>query len=660
MGTSGSSVQWTAGGGGFAASSLGPLTVNIGGGSALTWGGGVGSGLMGTLKFGSSSAANAVTFQNSLNLNGADRTVFVDDNTSSGSDYAAMTGIISNTSGTAGLEKTGPGRLVLATANTYNGATKISGGTLQIASLSNGGVASSIGMSTSAPGNLVFQGGSLQYTGPSVSTNRSFTVSNDLTIDTANALTFTGQMLTSSGAAPNLTKMGAGMLSLNNASGTLTLGTLNVPQGSLELAGGAFTLSSPNGLQAGVTDNSKNVLYLSGAATLTAPTLALGTGNYSHGVLYQSGSSTLRTATQGGNWNIGYLKGYAGNSGSGYWAFSGGSATNSGSGTLNVGYFEAGLVDQSGGTANFNSGFVLGNMYCYGVYNLSAGTATFSANHQQPILGTGNGYGSDYLPTGVLTISGTGRLTASAANMLLGNSANSVGIVNLGALGTGGGVLSTINLMRGANGGGGTSGGTALVNFHGGTLQAATSTVGNDPAGNPNTGLLIGTTNYVYGEGAVIDTNNHVVTIATALSMPGGNGVTGIPVTGGGSGYLGAPVVQISGGGGIGATANATINPATGIITGIAITNPGTGYTSAPMVTLQGGGGFGGNFGHDLARCKCVRRLDQDRQRPLEALRRQHLHRRDNGHRGHARLRRSAFVAYRTIHSCRRLAVFWR
>ena len=112
LGTGGNAVQWTANGGGFAASSLGPLTVNIGGGT-LTWGAGVGSGLMGTLKFGSPSAANPVTFQNSLNLGGANRTIFVDDNASSSSDYATVTGVISNSSGTAGLEKTGPGLLVL-------------------------------------------------------------------------------------------------------------------------------------------------------------------------------------------------------------------------------------------------------------------------------------------------------------------------------------------------------------------------------------------------------------------------------------------------------------------------------------------------------------------------------------------------------------------
>jgi uncharacterized repeat protein (TIGR01451 family)/fimbrial isopeptide formation D2 family protein len=54
------------------------------------------------------------------------------------------------------------------------------------------------------------------------------------------------------------------------------------------------------------------------------------------------------------------------------------------------------------------------------------------------------------------------------------------------------------------------------------------------------------------------------------------------------------PAVTISGGGGTGATAVATVNAA-GQITGIVITNPGSGYTSAPTVTITTNGtGSGG------------------------------------------------------------------
>ncbi|MFO1451668.1 MAG: Ig-like domain-containing protein [Opitutaceae bacterium] len=67
--------------------------------------------------------------------------------------------------------------------------------------------------------------------------------------------------------------------------------------------------------------------------------------------------------------------------------------------------------------------------------------------------------------------------------------------------------------------------------------------------------------------------------------------VSTIAVNVGGTGYTTAPSVVLSGGGGFGATAVATLSgTAVGSIT---ITNPGTGYFSAPKVTLVGGGGVG-------------------------------------------------------------------
>ena len=68
------------------------------------------------------------------------------------------------------------------------------------------------------------------------------------------------------------------------------------------------------------------------------------------------------------------------------------------------------------------------------------------------------------------------------------------------------------------------------------------------------------------------------------------NGVTATGLTVSGTGYVDTPYVQITGGGGFGATAVATIDYATGNLNGIKITNPGTDYTSAPTFTLLGGG----------------------------------------------------------------------
>jgi hypothetical protein len=65
--------------------------------------------------------------------------------------------------------------------------------------------------------------------------------------------------------------------------------------------------------------------------------------------------------------------------------------------------------------------------------------------------------------------------------------------------------------------------------------------------------------------------------------------VTSITVATAGTGYEVAPTVAITGGGGTGATATATINAA-GTITGFTVTAGGSGYSSVPTVTLTGGG----------------------------------------------------------------------
>ena len=44
--------------------------------------------------------------------------------------------------------------------------------------------------------------------------------------------------------------------------------------------------------------------------------------------------------------------------------------------------------------------------------------------------------------------------------------------------------------------------------------------------------------------------------------------------------------VDLTGGGGTGAAAQATVNPQTGAITAINVTSPGSGYTSAPRVVI--------------------------------------------------------------------------
>ena len=71
---------------------------------------------------------------------------------------------------------------------------------------------------------------------------------------------------------------------------------------------------------------------------------------------------------------------------------------------------------------------------------------------------------------------------------------------------------------------------------------------------------------------------------ATAIVNLTTGSISSIGLTNGGSGYVRAPGINITGGGGFGAMASATITG--GVVTAITITNPGSGYTSAPTVTI--------------------------------------------------------------------------
>ena len=137
----------TAAGGGFSAID-GKFTVNLDDTvNVRNWGSTVStSPLVGTLKFGSTSSNAEVEMTNNINFNGTDRTIEV--TAGVGGDFATMSGVLSNSTGTAGFAKTGTGRLVLANANSYNGATTVSAGTLLVNGSTN--ASSTVGVSAGA------------------------------------------------------------------------------------------------------------------------------------------------------------------------------------------------------------------------------------------------------------------------------------------------------------------------------------------------------------------------------------------------------------------------------------------------------------------------------------------------------------------------------
>jgi len=70
-----------------------------------------------------------------------------------------------------------------------------------------------------------------------------------------------------------------------------------------------------------------------------------------------------------------------------------------------------------------------------------------------------------------------------------------------------------------------------------------------------------------------------------------GGSLRSVSVTSGGKNYTGATSVNVTGGGGAGATATATLSG--GSLVGINVTNGGSGYTSNPTVSVIAGVGAG-------------------------------------------------------------------
>ncbi len=154
------------------------------------------------------------------------------------------------------LVKDGAFTQTLSGANTYTGVTTLTDGVLSVAVIGNGGVASgNLGSATNAAANLVFDGGTLRYTGTTASSDRNFTINaaKTATIDVstgASTLTLSGASTATNGA---LTKTGAG---------TLTLTGVNTYPGATTI--GAGTLNANSTAALGDETNAGNTLIFTG------------------------------------------------------------------------------------------------------------------------------------------------------------------------------------------------------------------------------------------------------------------------------------------------------------------------------------------------------------------------------------------------------------
>ncbi|MFO0938199.1 MAG: autotransporter-associated beta strand repeat-containing protein [Gemmataceae bacterium] len=178
-------------------------------------------------------------------------------------------GVIGGT-GNFALGSSSTNTLTLNGSNTYTGTTTLSGGTLSISNLQNGGVASNIGTNSS----IILDGGNLLYTGASQSTDRVLTLTNNGgTINSSG----TGVMTFSNSSALGMTGSSPRTLTLTGTTGTTT--APNIFAGSI--VNGAGTTS--------LTKSGTGVWNLTGASTYTGAT------NINAGTLVVSGTTGTST-----------------------------------------------------------------------------------------------------------------------------------------------------------------------------------------------------------------------------------------------------------------------------------------------------------------------------------------------------------------------------
>lgn len=484
-------------------------------------------------------------------------------------------------SGPGGWTKVGANTLYLTAANTYTGTNYLNGGAVSVGTIIDGSPCG-IGLANA----LSFNGGTLQYTGAgSVTTSKIVTNVGAGTFD----ITTSGTALTlvnSISGAGAMIKAGNGTLIWSNNLVTAS-GGLTVRQGPLLMNGAVYTNTTANQefIGNGSGDNARLVLsnnsqivksgnnwvqigsaagatgvvvmvdgILKNTSTGTSAGILMGNLAGSVGAFYQLGGAISGAGSE-------FTPGYGTASSYGYYLNAGGSLTNAG--WIQMGRNGLGVMYQSGGnivpTVN---GLIIGNNGTGVVYQ-TGGTLSGSLPVYMQYTASANYRGE-------LSIAGNG-LVAIANNLIMSQAASGNSIVNLD-----GGTLQVNRVVKNV------TNSVSRLNFNGGTLKANIST---------NAFMQGLDSVYVYGGGAMVDDNGQNITIAQPLLTPeGSSGVSSISTGGTLSGYVGAPYVGISGGGGTGATAVAQFDYASGTVTGVVVTCAGFGYTSAPTVTLVGGG----------------------------------------------------------------------
>jgi fibronectin-binding autotransporter adhesin len=445
-----------------------------------------------------------------------------------------------------------------------------------------------------------------------------------------NSLTFTGTG-TSAGSAP-VTIAGPGSLTINALAGA----TYNAGTGIVVQSGSAAHTISANvvlGNSQSWSNNSVSPLTLSGGVSgISTASLSL-TGNFNFsGASTYSGTTTVNTGTVN-------FTGAAASSGNGSLDLGhtvGNTVVNiNTTGTLSfgtnafIGDVGSAAVIQTAGTAAYDNNatnyLTIGDGG-YGYYQLSGGTVTSGSTASAGGVRVGLGIGVllqtggtfntyRYMAIGEASGSAVATFTGGTFNeanasyrTLVGDGASATATLNIGTLAGGNAVYypggtgiylaagasdnSTLNLDSGTlnitSSGiirSTTTGTTGVVNLNGATIASSVaSTLINNTPSSVN----------VFNGGVTFNVSGSVTDVVSAnMLAANGNGVFpaggSFAVTNGGSGYIGAPIVTVFGGGGTGATAIA--NMSNGSVVGVILTNPGQGYTSGQTLTFNFSGG---------------------------------------------------------------------
>ncbi len=589
------------------------------------------NGLSGNLQLGGlkyTAAANSLVSVGAGNTLGIDGTIIVassinnasqliTDGSVTGSAGGGAFGVLHNGTGTGTFTiasnivdnggtsfiKGGVGRVSLTGTNSYTGGTTLSGGTLIINSVANGGDDSAIGASTADSANLVLESGTLQYTGADAATDRGFTLvdggaSRTIQVDGIANLAFGGLVVGSDGASLN--KTGTGTLTLANAANTYT--------GATTISGGVLSVNTlanggvASGIGASSSDAANLVIQTGGTLQYTGGTVStdrgITLGGIAGGAIDVANAGT--TLTVGGSivGAVPFRK-----AGAGTLVLSG-INSNTGPTTIDAGILRAGSTQAFGGPSAMNLADAAGvalelNGFDNKIGGLSGGGANGGivrlGGATLTLGGTNVSFGG--------TITGAGGITKDNSNVqtLLGCNNNYTGVTRIV-----GGTLSVDCLANGgqASGIGASTSASANLAFSGGTLAYTGGSVNIDrgislggagAVNVTNAATVLGISGAIVGGGSFRKDGAGTLVLSGNNTFTGGLTVNGGTVRAGSASAFGARAVTMAN------VAGATLDLAN-FNTVIAVLNGGGAAggnvtLGTGTLTLNWGSGLAGHYG---------------------------------------------------------------